>query len=167
MAHTGWFPGDTREGRSGISHFSLLEGQGLPPIVHAESPLQSQPRCPRWRREENEFCIPYGALGPEGQVPFIFRARKDDFLRAHGSRGLWLQRACVCSAVAAGNLGYRLRCQVNDSATRTTSFFKKESKLEVGGNVRTALCSALFRFIFLNIIRRKTEQVSVSVGTYE
>lgn len=52
MEHTGWLPGDTCAGRSGISHFSLLEGQCFPPTVHSESSLQPQPVCSHWRREK-------------------------------------------------------------------------------------------------------------------
>lgn len=125
---TGWFPGDTCEGRNGISHFSLLEGQCLPPIVRSESSLQSQPVSSPWRKAENKFCSPYGVLKSKGQVPFSCRAKNDDFLKSKWfPLPLWLQYICVCSAIPSQNLGCSSRSQVDNISTQI-AFFKFERK---------------------------------------
>ena len=149
------------EDRNGISHFSLLEGQCFPPIVQSESSLQSQPVSSPWRKAENKFCIPYGALKSTGQVPFSRRAKNDDFLKSKWfPLPLWLQYICVCSAIPSKS-GVQLE-EPSWQHLNTKGFFytwKKELELKVGENVGTAY---IF-FIFLNMILKRT---GIYLGKY-
>lgn len=97
MEPTGRFPGDACEGGSGISHPHCCKGRVPYPLCTLKA-LFSPSLCALTgggQRMKSVF-----PLVPGGQVPFICRAKNDDFRRSKWLLlPLWLRHICVCSAI--------------------------------------------------------------------